>query len=171
MVARRLLLAVLLLGWCATAAQSAVTLQESLGSATTLLSTELNSIGSNSYTNASAIYDNSIGAAGNGALRCRLELLVVYGTTPTANTAWVVWLSRSADGTNYEPTPSATVGPGTAFAVSFPVNSGQLTTRGVVDIDCPAGKFKATAKNDGTGQAAAASGNTLKIWPIILQGN
>ena len=165
----RIFLFIAMLG--AANAAHALTLQENLGTATTLLSTELNSLGNNAYTAASATYDNSIGATGNGALRCRFELLVVHAANPTASTAWVIFLSRSADGTNFEPTPTASIGPGTALPVSFPVNTGQTTTRGVVDIDCPAGKFKATAKNDGTGQAAAATNNTLKIWPITIQGN
>jgi hypothetical protein len=151
----------------------ALTLQESLGTATTLLNAELNSIGTNVYTGLStATFDNSLAAAGNGALRCRIELIIVYSTAPTANTAWVVWLLRSADGTNFEPTPTSAIAPGSALTLSFPVNSGQTTTRGIIDIDCPAGKFKAVAKNVGTGQCSNGGAvNFLKVWSIIIQVN
>jgi len=157
----------------AAPAAHALTLQESLGTATTLLNAELNSIGTNVYTGlSSATFDNSLAAAGNGVLRCRVELIIVYTTAPTANTAWVVWLLRSADGTNYEPTPTSAIAPGSALTLSFPVNSGATTTRGIIDIDCPAGKMKAVAKNDGTGQSSNGGAvNFLKIWPIIIQGN
>jgi hypothetical protein len=154
---------------------AATSLQYSVGSAVTMLSTEINTITSNSYSSVgSTVYDNSVGQNGGGATRCRVEVFVTFQTTtPTANTQILVWLLKSADGTNYEPTPSSTVSPGSALQLSFPVNSGsgQLITRGVQDIDCPPGKMKAVLKNDGTSQTFATSGNTVKMYPVTLQGN
>lgn len=171
MMNKVLLCGALLLGLLLGQVQ-ALTLQQNLGTSTSLLTTDLDGLGNNVYSPASAVYDNRIGQAGNGALRCSLELLVVFAGNPTPNTAVVVWLSRSRDGTNYEPTPTSAVGPGSAMAISFLVNSGQTTTRGIVDIDCPPAWFKATLKNDNTGQAFQGSGaNFLKITPIIFTGN
>jgi hypothetical protein len=168
---RLILLPVLLL--CMSALQvEALTLKQNLGTSTQFMGTELNSIANNAYSAVSTLtYDNSVGLAGDGALRCRLELFVVFASAPTANTAVVVWLLRSHDGTNFEPTPTTSIGPGSALAITFPVNNGQTTTRGMVDIDCPPAKFKAVLKNDGTGQSFAATNNTLKIAPIVFTGN
>jgi hypothetical protein len=157
------------------AGRAATSLQYSVGTAVTMLSTEMNGITSNSYTSVgSAIYDNAVGQNGGGATRCRVEVFVTFQTTtPTANTQILVWLVKSADGTNYEITPTSAITPGSALQLSFPVNSGtgQLITRGVQDIDCPPGKMKAVLKNDGTAQTFATSGNTVKIYPVTLQGN
>jgi hypothetical protein len=171
---KRLGFAVLL--WCLSLLQaSALTLKQNLGSSTTLLSvTELGSLGANGYATGTVVFDNAVGQAGDGALRCRLELFVTFAAAPTANTAMVVWLLRSYDnGATYEPTPTATVSPGSALAMTFPVNSGtgQVITRGILDIDCPPGKMKAVLKNDNTGQAFTSGSHTLKIAPIVFTGN
>ena len=168
---RLILLPVLLL--CLSALQvEALTLKQNLGTSTTILdNTQLVSLGANAYSAAGPVYDNAVGQAGDGALRCRLELSVIFAAAPTANTAVVVWLVRSLDGTNYEPMPTTAVGPGSALAIAFPVNSGQVSTRGVADIDCPPGRFKAVLKNDNTGQAFTGGTQTLKIAPIVFTGN
>ncbi len=169
---KRLVLSLFLLIFLRSA-EAAQSLQYSIGTATNLLTTELNAIANNGYASAvGTAYNNTLGSTGNGATRCRLELFITFAAAPTANTAVVVYLMKSADGgSTYEPTPSATIAPGSALQVVFPVNSGQAATRGVQDIDCPPGLFRATVKNDGTGQAATASGHTLKVTPITLQGN
>jgi hypothetical protein len=149
----------------------AVSLQYAIGSSTTLLSTDLNALANNGYSVPSATYDNTIGQAGNGATLCRFELFVTFAANPTANTAVVVWLQRSYDGTNFESAPSSSIGAGASLQLSFPVNSGMTATRGVIDTPCPPGNFKASLKNDGTGQAFTASGHTLKVTPVTLQGN
>ena len=169
---KRLILIPVLLLCLGVVPVQALTLKQNLGTSTAFMGTELNGIGNNGYSAVSALtYDNTVGQAGDGALRCRLELLVVFASAPTANTAVVVWLLRSHDGTTFEPTPTTSIGPGSALAITFPVNSGQTTTRGIVDIDCPPAKFKAVLKNDGTGQSFAATNNTLKIAPIVFTGN
>ena len=169
---RMMVIGVLLL--LSVTSASALTLKQNLGSSTTILdNTQLVSLGANAYSAAGPVYDNAVGQAGDGALRCRLELSVIFAAAPTANTAVVVWLLRSHDGTNYEPTPTSAITPGSALAITFPVNSGtgQTVTRGVADIDCPPGRFKAVLKNDNTGQAFTNGTQTLKIAPIVFTGN
>jgi hypothetical protein len=168
----RRLMAICVLLLLSVASASALTLKQNLGTSTTILdNTQLVSLGANAYSAAGPVYDNAVGQAGDGALRCRLELSVIFAAAPTANTAVVVWLVRSLDGTNYEPTPTTAVGPGSALAIAFPVNSGQASTRGVTDIDCPPGRFKAVLKNDNTGQAFTSGTQTLKVAPIVFTGN
>jgi hypothetical protein len=167
---KRLDIAVLLL-FLSVLPASALTLKQNLGSSTTLLDSQLTSLGANGYATGTVVYDNAVGQPGDGALRCRLELFVTFAAAPTANTAVVVWLIRSYDGTNYEPTPTSLIAPGSALAITFPVNSGQAATRGIADIDCPPAKFKAVLKNDNTGQALTSGSHTLKVAPIVLTGN
>lgn len=139
-----------------------------LGSVGTLLSTELNSLANNALA-LSAAYDNTQGQTGDGYTLCDLELSVTYGTAPSANTAVAIWFLTSQDGTNYED-GSASVTPSRVADVTIPlraVTTAQLIIRRTW---LPWGKFKVLLKNDGTGQAMAASGNTLKIRPVALQG-
>ncbi len=121
---------------------------------------------------ASATYDNRIGQAGNGFTLCRIELVATFGGNPTANTGVSVWFLKSADGgTNFENTPTATIGLGRPPDVVLPVTTGQTGTRVAVDVLCPAERFRFVAKNDGTGQTLAASGNIIRLLPITPQGN
>jgi len=82
---RLILLPVLLL--CLSALQvEALTLKQNLGTSTTILdNTQLVSLGANAYSAAGPVYDNAVGQAGDGALRCRLELSVIFAAAPTAN--------------------------------------------------------------------------------------
>lgn len=139
-----------------------------LGSQTTLLTTELNSLANNAL-NISAAFDNTIGATGDGYTLCDVELVVTYGTNPTANTGVSVWFLQTQDGTNYED-GSTSITPARLPDVVFPVRattSGQRIIRRVI---LPWGVFKALLKNDGTGQTMAASGNTLKVRPVTREG-
>ena len=135
-----------------------------MGSATTLLSTGLNSLANNSLA-LSAAFDNTQGQTGDGYLLCDVELTVTFGTAPTANSNCSVWLLAALDGTNYE-TGGASTTPARMPDVVFPlaaVTTQQIYTRRAF---LPWGLFKALLKNDGTGQAFPASGSTLKIKPV-----
>ena len=139
-----------------------------LGSQTTLLSTGLNSLANDALAISSA-FDNTQGQAGDGYTLCDLELVVTYGTAPTANTGVSVWFLGSQDGTNYED-GGTSVTPARMADVVLPLLASTSAQRIVQRVVLPAGLLKVLAKNDGTGQAMAASGNTLKIRPITLQG-
>ena len=143
-----------------------------LGSATTLLSTGLNSLADLAVALSSA-FDNTQGQSGDGYTLCELQLDVTFASAPTANTAVVVWFLRCLDGTNYETyTATGTSTPPKARLpnVTFPleaVTTQQIITRMVL---LPNGLMKALLKNDGTGRAFPASGSTLKIRPVTRQG-
>jgi len=138
------------------------TVKDIRGTATTALSTGLNSLANNALVASSAI---TLSTGEPGYQRCEAELVVTYGTAPTANTACVVWLLREIDGTNYED-GSSTVTPARNPDLVFPLRAVTTAQRIVVTGDLPPGSFVALLRNDGTGQATAASGNTLKLRPV-----
>jgi hypothetical protein len=139
-----------------------------LGSQSTLLSTELNSLANNALALGSA-FDNTAGQAGDGNTLCDVELVVTYGTAPGVSTAVALWLLGTQDGTNYEDGGSS-VTPGRLPDQTFPLLAVTTAQRVVRRMWLPWGKFKPLIKNDGTGVAMAASGNTLKVRPVARQG-
>jgi hypothetical protein len=97
-----------------------------------------------------------------------VELYVTFGSTPTANTGISIWFLREIDGTNYED-GSSTVTPTRNPDVVFGVRATTNAQRMIKTCMLPPGNFKPLVRNDGTGQAFAASGNTVKIRPVTLQ--
>ena len=136
-----------------------------LGSQTTLLSTELNSLANNALAIGSA-YDNTIGQTGDGYTLCDVELLTgTWGGAPTASTALALWFIQTQDGTNYEDGDASTT-PARVPDVVFPLRASTSAQRIVRRIVLPWGKFKPLLKNDATGQSMNASGNTVKVRPV-----
>lgn len=139
-----------------------------LGSQSTLLSTELNSLGNNSLAIGSA-FDNTQGQTGDGYVLCDLELCVTYGTAPTAGTACAFWFLLSQDGTNYED-GGTSLTPAREPDVTFPVRNVNTAQRIIKRAWLPQGLWKPLLKNDGTGQNFPSSGSTLKVRPVTFQG-
>lgn len=96
---------------------------------------------------------------------CEAELVVTFGSAPTANTAFCCWLLREVDGTNYED-GGTSVTPTRPPDLIFTVRAVTTAQRLIAVCDLPPGTVKALLRNDGTGQAIASSGNTLKIRPL-----
>lgn len=136
------------------------------GTSDTLLSTELNGITSSGNN---AVHGSSVTLTNAGYFDGELELLVTYGTAPTANTPIRVWLLREVDGTNFED-GSATVTPTRLPDAVFTVRAVTTAQRFIQPIyDIPPGPIRALVRNDGTGQSFASSGNTLKLRPKTVQ--
>jgi len=104
-------------------------------------------------------------AADQGMRFVEGELLVTFGTNPTANTSFCVWLLREVDGTNYED-GGTSVTPTRPPDMILTVRAVTTAQRIIAVCDLPPGAPKALIRNDGTGQAIAASGNTLKLRPV-----
>jgi hypothetical protein len=170
---KRLLIGLLLLGLlCPSAHAVSTTVSQSANAtATSVLTTELNSLANNAWTAASAVIDNTIGGTGNGAMICTVELLAVFAASPTAGGAITGWFLKTVDNSNYETTPTASIGQQRLPDFVIPVVTGQTTTRTSVTMRCPPYKFKVVVQNTATGQAMAASANTLKIMWVTPQGN
>lgn len=135
------------------------------GDSQSLLSTELNSLANNS----NAAHSSSVSLTSAGYLDAEVELLVTFGTSPTANTPIYVWLLREIDGTNFED-GSSTVTPTRPPDIIYTVRAVTTAQRIVQTVyDIPPGTIKPLVRNAGTGQAFASSGNTLTIRPKTYQ--
>ena len=139
-----------------------------LNSQTSLLTTDLNSLAKNG-TAIGAAYDNTQGQTGDGYTLCDLELVITYGTNPTASTGISFWFIQTQDGINYEDGDNSTT-PSRIPDVVFPLRATTSAQRIIKRAFMPWGKFKPLVKNDGTGQTTASSGNTVKIRPVARQG-
>lgn len=121
----------------------------------TLETTSLDSLPTTGTVTGAAV-DNS----SDKYLYADFELVIDYGTNPTAGSAIELSLLRSVDGgSTYEDAP----GPGGfagAFILAATTNTQILIIRGV---PLPPGFFKPYIAAKTTGQTAAASGNTLKM--------
>ncbi len=141
-----------------------------LGTIATLMSTELNSLANNGLALASTAFNNvQGGGGGDGYMLADVELVVTYGVAPTVNTGVPVWFLGQPDGTNYEDGDGSTT-PARASDITFPVRAVTTAQRVTRRVMLPWGTTKALAKNDGTGQTMAASGNTLKVRPVAREG-
>lgn len=124
------------------------------GTIASALTTELNSLATATNSSASAAIDNTSALD----LLVDLELVVTYGTNPTAGTTVDVYMVQALDGTNYsdvDVTAALSVG-------SFPLKASTSAQRiPLKDVPIPPGLFKLFVRNL-AGQTMAASGNTLK---------
>jgi len=81
------------------------------------LSTELNSLANNTMS----ALGPALGADGSAQdLMGDVELVVTYGTAPTAGSVVDVYAVPAVDGTNYADTPTATTGKGLLIATFEP---------------------------------------------------
>ena len=136
----------------ATQTQIAGTLQ-------TLLTTELNSLANNaSVLSSVAGVSGVITLTSTGYPQGLAELVVTFGTAPTANATINVWFLTDIDGTNFED-GSASVIPTRNPDVIFPVRA--VTTAQRISKLCklPATTFKVLAQNNGTGHKGTCPPN------------
>lgn len=139
-----------------------------LGSQTSLATTALNSLANNALV-ACTVFNNTVGSTGDGYVLCDVELVVTYGSAPTAGTGVSLWWLLAPDGTNYED-GSSSITPARMPDVVFPLRAVTTAQRIVRRVWLPWGLITPLLKNDGTGQAFAASGNTLKVRPVTPEG-
>lgn len=130
----------------------------SYGTIVSALGTELNALATNTNTSVSSAIDNRT----NLDLFADIEL--VLGAQGSARAVYALinlYITPSADDTNYA---DANEQAAEILAV-FPLDA-TVTARRVVVRDCPIppGLFKVFARNQ-TGQALAATGNTIKLRP------
>lgn len=139
------------------------------GTSTTLLSTEFNSLATNTLTSAGTAVNNIQATANlNGYPTGSVQfLMAAYTGTPTAGAALYVWWLKSIDGTTYEDTTSARA-PDVIIPIGAVLSGPQKIT--IENVQLPVGLFKPVAKNVGTGLTLASTGNTLLLLPNTFQG-
>jgi hypothetical protein len=133
---------------------------------TTVMSTELNALGSSSgKAISSALYngDDGLDASTGGNLFADLELAVDFVTAPTAGTVVEVYLLPSIDGGTTYPDGSTSILPQSSlfvggFAVRNTTAAQIMVLRGV---SLPSGYYKYLVQNT-TNQAFPATGSTLR---------
>lgn len=162
------LFAVLTLGFCLVSgvpglvpiADTATIKQLKYETITSVMTTELNSLANN----ARAISAAMGGDATDANLLGDWELAVTFGVAPTLDATIDLYLVRAADGTNYEDGDASIRPQANAFVGSFQARAVTTAQRLVIpDVPMPPGLYKAVIHNNATGQAFAASGNTLKV--------
>lgn len=124
---------------------------------TSLMTTELNSLGSAAFASALTAYDNTTGAYWGD-----FEWFSNQTGNFSGGGTIDLYLLESVDGTNFAntggPPPNAYAG---SFVVQAESSSARYALRGV---SLPPSKFRAYVKNAG-GIGLSASANTLKLLP------
>ncbi len=157
----------------------ATTQEYLLGSAVTLMTTELNSLASSATLAAGAIstvggtsglFNNTAGGGGIGgytSAKWELVLAAPAGTL-TAGTGAFVWLISTVDGTNYEDGSNSVI-PARPPDIIIPVRAISTAQRVVRELAMPSGNWYVLMAQN-TGQTWGATANTLKILPVTIQG-
>lgn len=143
------------------------------GTATDLLTTELNSLATNTFATLGAAVNNVQATSNfNGYPFGEFQLtLAAYTGTPSAGAALYVWWLRSIDGgSNYETANTSIARAPDLIIPISPIASGpQICYPPSGDWRLPAGLFKPYAKSVGVGLTLASSGNKLTVLPRSLQ--
>ena len=141
-------------------------------SATTLLTTELNSLATANGSAASSAID----LTASGWQLGDLELYIASSSLAFTSTSYVdVYFVTSSDGTNY---PKYTSGSswklaiGNYHAASIAIHPATLSSEAIYEVcrevRIPSAKFKVVLVNN-TGVTLPSSGNTLKLYPTPEQ--
>jgi hypothetical protein len=128
--------------------------------AATVLSTELNALANGSYTAQGTLLDNTTIVD----RLARAELLVTFGSSPTAGAICDLYMVVSLDGTNYPDGSATKIPPGATKVGSFQVNAttdAQRIHTAPFQLGGPY-KHKFLLRNR-SGQAFPASGSTVTV--------
>lgn len=144
-------------------------LNKKVGTNTTILTTELNSLATATDSAASSAFDNTPTTTDKGFLGGEMELVVTFGTNPTAGTNAYIYMVAAPDGTNYGDANSTAARIVATIALRA-TTSAQRESRYVTAENLPGCNLKFFVRTD-AGQTMASSGNTLKFLPEYMQAN
>lgn len=145
--------------------------------ATITAAADLNGLANNALVVATNVnpYDNtpgtgSSGTTGDGWPYAYIDLQVgAPAAAFAANTGISIWFLQSVDGGSTYEDGSASLTPSRPPDIVIPLEATATAQHITRVCDIPPCKFKVLIKNDGTGQALAASGNTLRLLPFTNQ--
>jgi hypothetical protein len=120
------------------------------------LTTELNSLANNANSAAGPAIDNST----DKYPFADVEAVLDHAVAPAAGGVWDIFIVARVDGTNYGDVDNTTAEPWCTIPVAANTNTQRITRQGRYPI--PPENFKLFARNR-SGQAAVASGNTIKL--------
>lgn len=150
------------------------------GTATSLLTTELNSLAAGNYALSSNSWNNVSGTTNfNGYVQALIEIyLPTPSATFAANSAVAFYFIKSLDGTNWEDSAGPLTSQQGALLSAqtpdyqWPIRAISTSQRFVRKVWIPPGYFMVMLGNlQGSGtQAFASSGNTVKLLPFTTQG-
>jgi hypothetical protein len=144
--------------------------QFDIATGVTLLSTELNALSNGSTSAVGTEYDNSAGIYTMGLF----EVLVTFGSAPSATGLIDLFLVSAPDGTNYTDGGGSVLPPSTDYAGAFPlraVTTAQRVRLGggpLLIVALPPAKFKVAARN-AAGTAFPATGSTVVLYPYRIK--
>lgn len=127
--------------------------------------TELGADLLNNVTNGSRVISAAIDNTSNKDLFMDVEIKTKFGTNPTANSVWNMYLIPSLDGTNYGDGDASVAPPASAFVGAFEVRAVTTQQRilAVRDIPIPALNFKLIFENK-TGQTSSNSAGENEVY-------
>jgi hypothetical protein len=130
------------------------------GNPISVLTTELNSLASTGSAITASAIDNDT----DHDMYADFELVITYGSAPTAGSLIELYVVRTVDGTNFEDgSTTGPVVPASGFAGAFVLRAVTTAQRMIVPgVAIPPRDFHVMVVAKTTGQTAAASGNTLK---------
>lgn len=143
-------------------------------SAVSLLTTEMNTLGTNAMSSAGGAINNVFATSGwLGYVMGKLALnLAAYSGTPNAGSTINGWFLLSPDGgTTYED-GSSSIQPARAPDFIIPVRAVASGPQLIIidRVRFPVGNFKPIVLNNNLGLSLASTGNTLKALPSSFQG-
>jgi hypothetical protein len=130
-------------------------------SAVTVLTTELNSLASGSVCSASSAQSND--QSGEFDLLCTAEIYIAaQGSNRSTGAYLTLYILPTIDGTTYPDTTGDCLENFAVASVMLDGTALAARTITIPEIKLPNSDFKVLLKN-GTGQALASSGNTVKL--------
>lgn len=141
-----------------------------LGSAATLISTELNLLGNGSLVKSTSTYNNVAGGGGGDGYPMGIFSFAFTFNFQIYVGGLAVWFLNSVDGTNYE-SGSSTVMPARPCDLLFKPRDGSFFGAQTIVLKdrLPPGIFYTLVKNEGTGATMASSGHSLQVTPFTIE--
>ena len=144
------------------------------GTSTDLLTTQLNSLATNTMSSAGSAVNNVFATSNfNGYPFGSIQLtLATYTGTPTAGSSINVWFLKSIDGGSTYEDGSSSLQPARAPDVIIPVETVASGPQKITiqNVPLPVGYFEPIALNNGLGLSLASSGNKVTVLPNSYQG-